>query len=317
MRQWRILIAEPENFSKIALSLLDEIATVDCQAIEQHDVQWALEEYDVVWVRLRLQVRAKDLSLSTRCRFIVSATTGTDHLDIEKLNQSEIQVLCLREEREFLETIGVTAELTLGLILALVRNVPAAVESVVKQGRWDRDAFRGVELFGKTAGIVGLGRLGRKMARYLSTLGMRVIGWDPYAHPVNGVQAASSLDALLRESHVVTLHIPLNQETQGMFNGDRFAVMRSGAFFVNTSRGSLVDEKALLEALLSGHLGGVALDVLCGEPCIDLGNPLVRYASSHSNCLITPHIGGAVEGVMGRCEEHMARIVLDRQKKSA
>ena len=174
MKKWHVLIAEPENFSEAALSLLEDIATIDCRAIEQRELLGALEKYDVLWIRLRLRVQAEDLPISPRCRFIVSATTGTDHLDLGKLQKAGIEVLCLREEREFLETIGVTAELTLALILGLVRRRPAAMNSVVRQGRWDRDSFRGIELFGKTAGIVGLGRLGKKMARYLSALGMRV-----------------------------------------------------------------------------------------------------------------------------------------------
>jgi D-3-phosphoglycerate dehydrogenase len=312
MRSVRILIAEPEHFSQPALSLLTELATVDCQITEQHDMRRVLQEYDVVWIRLRLQVRAEDIPASPRCRFVVSATTGTDHLDVEQLAASGIQVLCLREERGFLETIGVTAELTLGLMVALVRRLPAAVDSVVKQGRWDRDAFWGVELYGKTAGIVGLGRLGKKMAGYCLALGMKVIGWDPYADPVEGVLEAASLENLLQESHVVTIHIPLNESTQGLFDAARFSAMRPGAFFINTSRGAIVDENALVNCLRSGHLGGAALDVLCGEPAIDGSNLLVRYAATHGNLIITPHVGGAVDGIMGRCEEHMAGIVCNK-----
>jgi phosphoglycerate dehydrogenase-like enzyme len=101
---------------------------------------------------------------------------------------------------------------------------------------------------------------------------------------------------------------------EGCFDAERFSVMRPGSCFINTSRGGLVDEKALLNSLLSGHLGGAALDVLCGEPGIDLDNPLVHFAGSHTNLLITPHIGGAVEGAMGRCEDHMAHIVLNELK---
>ena len=312
MKKWRVLIAEPEFFSSNAIALLEEVATVHCQALEQHDIGRALEEYDVIWVRLRLQVRENDIPAIPRCNFIVSATTGTNHLDLVKLKQSGIDVLCLREEREFLETIGVTAEHTLGLILALARLLPAAVNSVVQSGLWDRNSFRGVELYRKTAGIVGLGRLGKKMARYLSALGMEVIGWDPYAPSVDGVCKALSLDALLQESHVITIHIPLNNETKRMFNAECFKKIRSGAFFINTSRGELIDENALLDALCTGRIGGAALDVLSGEPEINLNNHLVRYAASHNNLIITPHIGGAVEGVMGRCEEHMAYIVLKK-----
>jgi len=113
----------------------------------------------------------------------------------------------------------VTAELTLGLIIALARRLPAAVASVVRHGRWDRDSFRGVELYGKTAGIVGLGRLGRKMAKYLGALGMEIVAWDPYVSTVpGGIRMADSLEHLLATAHVVTVHVPLNDETRGMFD---------------------------------------------------------------------------------------------------
>ncbi len=315
MKQYRILIAEPENFSIKALSKLQDIATVDCRDIDQREIRRALEEYDVIWVRLRLHIRREDFPKKLRCKFVVSATTGTDHLDLDGLQKCGVNVLCLREERDFLETIGVTAELTLGLILALVRRLPAAVNSVSQQGRWDRDAFRGVEIYGKTAGIIGLGRLGRKMSQFLKALGMKIVGWDPYAQPVPGVVPASSLNALLQESDVVTVHVPLNEETHGLFTADCFSAMQKGSFFINTSRGALVDEIALLESLQSGHLGGAAVDVLCGEPDIDANNPLVGYARAHDNLLITPHIGGAVAGVMGRCELHMASILIESLAK--
>jgi len=143
---------------------------------------------------------------------------------------------------------------------------------------------------------------------------MRIVGWDLYAPPPPGVRMAASLDDLLREAHVVTVHVPLNDETQGMFDAGRFRAMRAGAFFVNTSRGALVDEAALLDALDRGHLGGAALDVLCDEPAIDLNHPLAQYAGRHDNLIITPHIGGAVEGVMARCEEYMAGLLRREMK---
>jgi len=314
MKPVHVLIAEPENFSTAALAMLAGAGCrVETRAIRQDEVRTAMERYDLLWVRLGLRVHADDIPERPRCRWIVSATTGTDHLDLGALAHAGVEVLCLREERAFLETIGVTAELTLGLIIALARRLPAAVASVVGHGRWDRDSFRGVELYGKTAGIVGLGRLGRKMANYLGTLGMEIVAWDPYISAVpGGVRMADSLEHLLAASHVVTVHVPLNDETRGMFDTRCFGTMRPGAFFINTSRGALVDEAALLDALARGHLGGAGLDVLCGEPAIDRNHPLVRYAAEHDNLVITPHIGGAVEGVMARCEEHMVGILLAR-----
>ena len=311
MSQNRILIAEPENFSEKAVSRLNEWGMVECKKIEQSDVRRAMEDYDAIWIRLGLHVQEKDFPESLRCRYIITATTGTDHIDVSALEKIGVSVLSLRGEKEFLETIGVTAELALALIFALARRLPAAVHSVVHQGRWDRDAFRGLEIAGKTAGIVGLGRLGGKMAGYLAALDMRVAAYDPYAaSAARGVRMCDSLDDLLARADVVTVHVPLNPETRGMFDAGRFGAMKRGALFVNTSRGALVDEPALLAHLENGHLGGAALDVLCGEPLIDTNHPLVRYAGRNDNLLITPHIGGAVEGAMTRCEEHMANLLI-------
>lgn len=315
MNDFRILIAEPEHFSDKAIKQLSEIGSVACRRIRQDEVSRSMTEYDVIWVRLHIRIRSHDIPTQRRCRFVVSATTGTDHLDLGALERAEIRVFCLRGEEAFLETIGVTAELTLALILALARRIPSAVNAVVQKGRWERDAIKGVELFGKTAGIVGMGRLGRKMNTFLSSLGMQIIAWDPYVSKHPGVRMASSLNELLRKSHVVTIHVPLNGETRRMFDACRFGAMRTGAFFVNTSRGDLVDETALLDVLTSGHLGGAALDVLCGEPDIDMKRPLVRYARYHDNVIITPHIGGAVEDVMKRCEDYMANLLCRKIRK--
>lgn len=315
MKNLRILIAEPDHFSDSAIEQLTGIGLVDCRRIRQNEISRFMKEYDVIWVRLHLRIRSNDIPAQRRCRFVVSATTGTDHLDLLALERAEIKVLCLNGERAFLETIGVTAELTMALILALARRLPAAINSVVQKGRWERDAIKGVELFGKTAGIVGMGRLGRKMNTFLSSLGMQIITWDPYVSIPPGIRRASSLDELLQESHVVTIHVPLNDETYRMFDANRFGSIRPGALFVNTSRGDILDEEALLGSLESGQLGGAALDVLCGEPCIDLNHPVVKYARRHDNVIITPHMGGAVEDVMSRCEVYMANLLCQSIKE--
>ena len=313
MNPTRVLIAEPDNFSTAALAMLVRAGCkVEARVIRQDDIRPVMEQYDVLWVRLNLRVPAEVIPAKLRCRWIVSATTGTDHLDVDALARAGVEVLCLRGEQAFLETIGVTSELALGLVIALARRLPAAISSVVRDGIWDRDSFRGVELYGKTAGIVGLGRLGRKMAGFFSVLGMEILGCDPHvvAFPP-GVERVASLDDLLSRAWVVTVHVPLNDETRGMFDARRFRSMRPGAFFINTSRGGIVNEKALLDALTRGHLGGAALDVLCGEPLINGGHPLVQYAARHDNLIITPHVGGSVEGVMARCEEYMAGKLLE------
>ncbi len=302
----RILIAEPENFSAEAVRTLSRVARVECRRLKQSEMRAAMERYDGIWLRLHLGVRKSDLPAKPRCRFVVTATTGVDHIDLAAAKRAGIRVMSLRGHDAFLKTVSATAELTVGLILGLLRQIPAASESV-RRGEWKRDSFRGRELQGKTAGLVGYGRLGRKVAAYLKAFGMRVLAYDPY---VRGAALERSLESLLRKSDVVSVHVSLTPETERMFTAKRFAQMKRGAWFVNTSRGAVVDERALLAALKSGRLAGAALDVLRGEPGIDRKHALVRYAAANSSLLLTPHIGGATGESMAKCENYMARVVV-------
>jgi D-3-phosphoglycerate dehydrogenase / 2-oxoglutarate reductase len=307
----RILIAEPEEFSAEALRTLSRFARVECRRLKQSEMRAALARYDAIWLRLHLQVQRTDLPPKPRCRFVVTATTGVDHIDVKAAHRAGIEVISLRGHSAFLKTISATAELTIGLILGLLRQIPAASESV-RRGEWKRDLFKGRELQGKTAGIVGYGRLGRKVARYLKAFGMPVLVYDPH---VRGIAQERSLEQLLRKSDLVSVHVSLTPETERMFTARRFAQMKRGSWFVNTSRGAVVDERALLAALKSGRLAGAALDVLCGEPRIDRKHPLVRYAAANSNLLLTPHIGGAACEAMAKCENYLAQVVLRRAAK--
>lgn len=305
----RFLIAEPDRFSQRALTLLSEVAEVDCRSISQADIPGALAEYDVVWIRLHLKVMKSDIPASTRCRYLVSATTGTDHIDMDAAGAAGIEVVSLRGHDDFLKTILSTAEHTLGLILALVRQLPWSFDSV-REGNWDRDSFRGHELQGKTAGIIGYGRLGKTVAGYLKAMGVKILAHDPnVAIDDEGVEQCRDLGELLSSSDLLSVHVDLNPSSERLLDRERFEIMKSGAFFVNTSRGPVVDEEALLAALNSGRLTGAAVDVICGEPAIDGNHALVRYAKTHNNLLITSHIGGGTFEAMENCEIYLAEIL--------
>lgn len=304
----RILIAEPSAFSEAAVRELSSFADVTLRETAQDGMRDVLESYDVVWVRLARRVRREDVPERPRAKWVVVAATGTDHLDRMALEEAGVRILSLRGERAFLETISATAELALGLLLALARRIPWAFDGV-RRGAWDRDAFRGLELRGLRAGIIGFGRLGRMMARYLDAMGMEVSAYDPHAPVTAPARAAESLDALLAESDVVSLHVPLDGTTHGLIGRARFARMKRGALLVNTSRGAVIDEGALLDALRDGVLGGAALDVLADESAVSSSHALVAHAATHDNLLLTPHIGGAAHGVMQRAEEHMVRVL--------
>jgi D-3-phosphoglycerate dehydrogenase len=258
------------------------------------------------------------MAAAPRLKTIVTPTTGLNHIDLNEAHRRGITVLSLQGETEFLNDIRATAEHTVGLMLSLLRRVPSAVGDVQK-GNWDRDLFKGHELFAKTIGIIGYGRLGRIVAKYLRAFDARILVSDPHFDQATldpGISAVG-LDDLLQESNIVSLHVSLSDRTRSFFGKEQFSKMKPGGWFVNTARGELIDEMALLDALRSGQLAGAALDVLCGEHQNVMENhPLVAYVREHDNLLITPHIGGCTLESMEKTEMFMAKklcaIGLDR-----
>ena len=179
----------------------------------------------------------------------------------------------------------------------------------VHNGGWNRDLFRGHELHQKTIGVVGYGRLGRIVTRYVHAFDAHVLAADPHItlSDVASEVTLVPLEALLPAADIVTLHVNLDPTTIGFFGRAQFAAMKRGAWFINTSRGELVDEVALLEALQQGHLAGAALDVLGDEEATGGRHPLVAYARWHPNLIITPHIGGGTVESMAKTECVLAR----------
>ncbi len=303
-----IFNAEPENYSEEARSILNQLGIlVEIPANRQALLQ-EVERADVLIVRLGHQVDDEVFRAGQHLKAVVTATTGLDHIDLDAAKRSRVEVLSLRGERAFLDTITATAEHTWGLLLSLVRYIPWAHEHVC-QGYWDRDLFKGRELAGKTLGIVGYGRLGRMVARYGLAFGMPVYVSDP-SKPTDTDVTYASLHELLSQSDVVSLHVPLSPSTEGMIGEAELGRMRPGAWLINTSRGVIIDEAALLRHLASNRLGGAALDVMAEESGHDskwvADSPLIKYARDNRNLLITPHVGGATHDSMRRTEDFMA-----------
>ena len=230
------------------------------------------------------------VSAAPALKIVSCATTGSDHIAREELSSREIPVRTLREDGELLRNITPAAELTFALLLACARRLPAAV-SAVKAGRWVREDFPGMMLHGRQLGIVGCGRIGGWMARYARAFGMHVVGYDPVLQHWPDTIKPVSLQELVETSDVITVHVHLSDATRGLISAELFRGMKKGAIFLNTSRGAVADEAALLEALQSGRLAAAGLDVLEGEPDVQ-NHPLRKYAELHDNLLITPHCGG-------------------------
>jgi D-3-phosphoglycerate dehydrogenase len=307
-----ILIAESSGFSSKAAESLSQAGDLILADLDRPALLSSVSTVDVLWVRLRNHIDAEVMAAGERLKMIVTPTTGLDHVDLEEARRRGIRVLSLRGEIDFLEDVRATAEHTIALILALLRRVPAAVAHV-KNGDWNRDLFKGSELCGMTIGVVGYGRLGRIVTRYLRAFDSRVLASDPH---VDAVSAESDvtlvpLETLIREAHLVTLHVNLCDETRAFFGHEQFATMKKGAWFINSSRGELVNESALLEALGCGHLAGAAVDVVCNEASEGMANhPLVAYARQHDHLLITPHLGGCTVESMEKTERFLAERLL-------
>ena len=250
-----------------------------------------LPDADAYYAALQVRLTKELMERAPRLLAVVIPTTGLDHIDLQAAQQRNIAVLSLKDDRALLDKITATAELTWALLLACARHLPAAIEAA-RSGRWTRELFRGRQLSGMTLGILGCGRLGTMVADYGRAFRMKVIGCDVKPVEIEGVDMVS-FGELLRRSDVLTIHIHLTPENRGLLGREEFGKMKSGAILLNTSRGAILDEAALLEAMESGRLLAAGLDVIEGEWRQDMAaHPLIQYARSHPNVIITPHIGG-------------------------
>jgi D-3-phosphoglycerate dehydrogenase len=225
---------------------------------------------------------------------VLSPTTGLDHIDFDAAKNHNVDIFHLKGQKKFLNSISGTAEHTIALMLALLRKIPSSFEAF-KTGQWEQGSFRGREVSGKTLGIVGYGRLGKKVARIGLAFGMKIAVYDPYidSFPKNTISYKSFFN-LLPEIDILSIHVPLLVETKHLIGLREIELMKPGSILINTSRGDVVSTQALIKALQSGHLAGAALDVIDREHCIEKeGHPLIAFAKDNDNLLVTPHIGGS------------------------
>jgi|DewCreStandDraft_1066081.scaffolds.fasta_scaffold04677_2 D-3-phosphoglycerate dehydrogenase len=283
--RYRVLVAD--GLGEAGLARLRERADVEVAGgLAEDELCQRLEGVHALVVRSRTRVTRWVLECAPDLRVVARAGVGVDNIDVEAATRAGVLVVNTPDS-----SVRATAEHAVALLLSLCRNVPQAHASV-QQGEWKREAFVGTEVYGKTLGVVGLGRIGGEVARLGRALGMRVLAFDPYV----GEERAAHLGAepvsfarLLEESDFVTLHVPLTSQTRGMIGREELRRMKRGARLVNCARGGLVDEAALLEALEQGHLAGAALDTFAEEPPQDLR--LVR----HPRVVATPHLGASTQ----------------------
>jgi len=303
------------NFDAEARGMLAALGTVRCLDMDRASLLKELGGVTVLITGLGHRIDEEILSAGPNLTLVATATTGTDHIDLMAAKDKRIPVISLQNDRLLLRSVTGTAELAFGLLIALIRNIPAAVEDV-KRGAWKREDFCGHQLSGKTLGVLGVGRLGKMMVRYGSAFGMHVLGHDSTPHSIPDCTFVP-LEQLLHGSDAISVHLPLTSETEGLLNAATLDRMKEGAVLVNTARGKIVDEAAILAALKTGHLAGYATDVLADEFSFGAvtASPLVDYAKSHNNILITPHIGGMTVEGRAATDVFIARKVRDTLSK--
>ncbi len=292
---WRVLVTD--GLSQEGLQLLREQAEV----VESESLE-ALGESDALVVRGRTKVTAEALEqASSNLKVIGRAGVGVDNIDLEAAKSRGITVVNAPQA----VTVAV-AELTLGLMLSLARHIPTA-DASMRRAEWRKSELKGSELFEKTLGIVGVGRIGAAIAERARAFGMKVLGYDalvPDEELRNRGAEPTDFDALLGSSDYVSLHLPLNEDTRGLFGSEALGKMKPGARLVSVARGGIVDEQALLAALETGHLAGAALDVFSQEP------PGESALLAHPNMVSTPHIGASTAEAQAKTGWDIASEVL-------
>jgi D-3-phosphoglycerate dehydrogenase len=250
-----------------AVHLLETIGTVDNSDLVQWKDDTVLRNYHVLIVGLGTKVDRAVMEKGGSLKIIATATTGTDHIDTDCATRYGIKVVSLKGKRDFLDSFSSTAEFTFGLILSLVRQIPWRFDTV-KEYQWTQATSHGFELRNKTLGIIGFGRLGKIVAGYARSFAITVIACDPgvqeTAMRFQGVEPVV-MSQVLKRADIISLHANLAPENEKMIGEMEFSEMKKTAIFINTARGQLIDESALLNALRTERLAGAALDVLSSE----------------------------------------------------
>lgn len=291
-----------EKLSEAGLELLRKDFQVDVRSeLAAEGLAGSIGDYDALIVRSQTQVTAEVIEAAESLKVVARAGIGLDNVDVEAATRRGVMVVNAPQSN-----IVSAAEHAIALLLAQARNIPRA-NAALKEGRWERSSFQGVELQGKTLGVVGIGRVGSLVAQRGAGFGMRVIAYDPYVPRDRakemGVELMPTLEALLVQADFITIHLPRTPDTEGLIGDHELSMVKPGARLVNTARGGIVEEAALVKALEDGRLSGAALDVFDHEPTTD--SPLFRLES----VVVTPHLGASTAEAQDKAGTTVAEMV--------
>ncbi|MGQ9472368.1 MAG: D-2-hydroxyacid dehydrogenase, partial [Candidatus Aminicenantales bacterium] len=294
----KILLADP--LDKEALEELRSIPKFEVTlktGMDEGELIKTIPDYEVIVVRSATKVTRKVIESGASLKLIIRAGIGLDNIDVEAAKEKGIEIA----NTPAATSISV-AELTLGLMLAAVRKLGRANQSL-KEHKWEKKALTGTELYGKTLGIIGFGRIGQEVAKRALAFGMKIIAYDVVEPKTDLPVEMVSFDKLLASADIITLHVPFTKETKHLIGAEQIEKMKSGVVIINAARGGVVDEKALLEGLTKGKVKAAAVDVFEKEPPVDFS------LIDHPEVFVTPHIGAAAEEGPQRAGEEVVKIL--------
>ena len=298
----KVIICDPTDPEALKTIEQAGIQVVDRSDITPEELLEEIPLYDCMVVRSRTKVRKDVIDRAENLKAVVRAGVGLDNIDVEYARQKGIEVL----NTPSASTQSV-AELTVGYLLALARNIPQMTISM-KEGKWEKKSFKGIEVSGKTLGLIGSGRIGQAVAQRAIALGMTVIAFDPYIQELPDVQLVD-FDGLLERSDFISLHVPHNDETHHILDAAAFAKMKDGVRIVNCGRGGTIDEDALVQALKDGKVAGAALDVFEQEP------PEGTKLFTLEGVIGSPHVGAGTFEAKERVGQVAAQKVIGALKE--
>lgn len=301
----RVLVSDPLADDSVA-AMRQAGLTVDVKTdLSPDELAKEIVNYDAIVVRSATKLRAPIIDSASNLRLIVRAGVGMDNIDVDYARSKHIEV-----RNTPAASSSSVAELALGHLLSLARYIGRGTVSL-KNGSWEKKALKGVEIEGKTLGIIGIGRIGQLLAKKAKALGMEIIAFDKFISqsPLPELVTMVSFDRLLKESDFISLHIPFDPKEGAVIGRDEFALMKDSVRIINCARGGVIDEVALAEALASGQVAGAALDVFAAEPP-DVNDALF----SQPSLSLSPHIGAATVEAQGRVGKEAAEIVIEFAK---
>lgn len=286
--KYKILVTDKLDKEGVEiLKKYPELEVIEKETLKGDDLKKELQGYDAIIVRSETKLTRDIIEASSGLKVIARAGVGVDNIDVQAATEKGIVVMNAPSGN----TIS-TAEHTFAMMLSLARKIPFAHISLAKEGKWDRKSFKGNELYGKTLGIIGMGKIGTEVALRAKAFGMKILAFDPFVSEEKAEQLGielSSLEKIYKESDFITVHTPLTEKTKGMIGKKEIEMMKKSVKIINCARGGIIDEEALANALKEGRIAGAAIDVFSKEPPFEPRNPLLDAP----NCILVPHLGAS------------------------